>query len=106
MFGPVLHKSFNSYYLDPKKDLFGLNTDTTKVQKMMRYSYPWWTKDGPPTKEGLKDAMIDNFADHNVGGIGIFVFNGNGNFHLKVIVGLKKYTKDPSSQDSPLFSHS
>lgn len=50
--------------------------------------------------------MSDTIVDHNVGEISIFVFDGNRELHLKVIVRLKKYTKDSSSTDSHLFGHS
>ena len=49
--------------------------------------------------------MCDNFADHNTGGIGVWVVGPGRMLQLKSFVGLKKYTSDPSSMSSTLFGH-
>ena len=58
------------------------------------------------SQDKLKLTVSDNFADHNIGAIGMFVMNALGQPKLKLCIGLKKYTKDPSSVDSLLFGHS
>jgi hypothetical protein len=48
--------------------------------------------------------VIDQFTDHAVGGIGVFVNDGDGNPILEVLLGLRKYTRNPRSPTSLLFN--
>lgn len=102
----IFHETHHSYYQYPSKDPFGPNTDADKVSKIQGYAHKWRTKDSPLTTGILVTVVIDHFSDHNIGGIGMFIMNESKELQLKVLVGLKKYTKDPSSKDSTLFSHS
>ena len=86
-------------------DPLGQNNDVSKVAKMARYSHPWRSNDGPETVDDLKQIVSDGFADHNIGGIGMFVMDEDGTPRLRMCVGLKKYTMDPSSMSSKLFGH-
>ena len=62
-------------YKDMNSDPLGRNNDSAKVLKIARYSHPWRTTDAAPAAEALKQIVSDNFADHNVGGIGMFVID-------------------------------
>ena len=77
-----------------------------KIPKILTYSNHWRTTDTLSIHNKLKVTVSDLFIDHNVGGIGIFVVNGNDELCLKLIIGLKEYTRDPSSVDTLLFRHS
>ena len=62
-------------------------------------------KDGVISKAALQQIVSDQFADHNIGGIGVFITKESGTLVLKVLVGVKKYTCDPTSPSSKLFGH-
>ena len=51
----------------------------------------------------MKVTVSDCFANHNVGGIGVFVVDGNSELWFKLVIGLKKYTCDPISVDIIIF---
>jgi hypothetical protein len=52
----------------------------------------------------LTVAVVDRFTDHAVGGICVFVNDGDGNPKLEVLLGLRKYTRNPGSPTSLLFN--
>ena len=49
--------------------------------------------------------IFDAFADHNIGGVGVFVVQDSGEIALKILVGIKKYNSDPSNPSSKLLKH-
>ena len=49
--------------------------------------------------------VSDAFADHNIGGEGVFVVQDLGKIALKILVGIKKYNNDPSDPSSKVLKH-
>ena len=101
----IKHKTYTSLYSDMNSDPMGMNDDASKAEKIAQYSTHWRTDDGPPTIVELKQTVTDHFADHNPGGIVMWVAGPGGIPVLKAMVGLKKYTSDPSCMSSLLFGH-
>ena len=102
----ILHRMFTSLYQDANSDPFRMNNDKAKFGKIAKYICPWRTNKALPSQEELKLTMSDNFSDHNIGANTLFVKNASGEPILKLCVGRKKYTKDPSSVDFLLWGHS
>ena len=71
----ILHKMFGSLYQDANNYPFGMNNDKAKFEKMAKYIFPWRTTEGQLTQDKLNLTVSDNFADHNIGAIGMFVMN-------------------------------
>ena len=86
-------------------DLFGLNTDKEKTNRMTAAYTIWRTQDTPLLPHTWKEAVSDQFADHPIGGVGVFVVQDSGTMVLKVLVGIKKYNSDPSNPSSKLLKH-
>ena len=105
MLTQIDHKTYESYYMDHTLDPYGLNTDPEKTNRLDAAYPPWRTKDVPLTAPALKEVVSDQFADHNVGGVGVFVVQDSGTMVLKVLVGIKKYNSDPSNPFSKLLKH-
>ena len=101
----IEHKTYLSLYKDSSSDPRRKNDDVAKVEKLAKYLHPWRTKDGAILEGELKQIVSDHFADHNIGGIGVWVAGPTTIPVLKAFVGLKKYTSDPSSPFSTLFGH-
>ena len=103
MLTQIEHKSNKSLYKDHSLDPRGMNDDPAKIERLTTYIHPWRTKDGALTKAALQTIVSDQFADHNIGGLGVFFTQESGTSVLKILVGVKKYNSDPSSPSSKLF---
>ena len=79
-----------------------MNDDPEKMNRLAAAYHPWRTKDFPLATPAWKEVVSDQFADHNVGGVGVFVVQDSGTMVLKVLVGIKKYNSDPSNPFSKL----
>lgn len=101
----IEHKNYVSLYKDISLDPMGMNDDPAKVERLAKYLHPWRTKDGAFSKDELKQIVSDQFADHNIWGIGVRVTQSASTRVLIVFVGLKNYTYKPSSLSSKLFGH-
>ena len=101
----IKHKSYTTLFQDPGSDPLGLNEDPEKAERIAKYCTHWRSTDGPPTLLQLRATIIDHLADHMPGGIVVWVTGANGIPEMKAIVGLKKYTSDPSCMTSTLMGH-
>ena len=101
----IKHESYTTLFQDPGSDPLGLNEDPGKAERIAKYCTPWRTTDGPPISVQLKATIIDHLADPTPGGIVVWVTGANGIPEMKAIVGLKKYTSDPSCMSSTLMGH-
>ena len=82
-----------------------MNDNKAKEEKLAKYLHPWRTKDGAILEAELKQIVSNQFADHNIGWIDVWVTQSASIPVLKVFVELKKYTCNPSSLSSTLFGH-
>jgi hypothetical protein len=98
----VEHKTYTSLFSDATCDPFGAGASRTR--SILRYSHAWRTDNNPHTVAELEPLVYDYFADHPIGGIGVFIVDGNAVLRLKVLVGLKKYSRNPRSMDSVLYN--
>ena len=105
MLTKIEHKSYASLYKDISLDPMGMNDDPAKVKRLTKYLHPWRTTDGAISEAALQQIVLDQFANHNIGEIGVFVTQESETPVLKVLIGVKKYTCNPSSPSSKLFGH-
>ena len=75
------------------------------METLAKYLHPWRTSNDVISDLELKFIVSDHFADHNVGGIAVWVTGPAGIPVLKTFVGLKKYIIDPSSPSLTLVGH-
>ena len=101
----IKHKTYSTLFQDMSSDPLGKNEDPGKAEKITKYCTHWRTIDGPPTLLKLKEITIDHLADHTTGGVVVWVLGANGIPIMKAIIGLKKYTSDPSCMSSTLLGH-
>ena len=101
----IKHKTCSTLFQDMNSDPLGKNEDPGKAEKIAKYCTHWRTIDGPPTPVELKEIIINHLANHTPSGIVVWVAGANGIPVMKAIVGLKKYTSDPSCMSSTLFGH-
>ena len=73
MLTKIKHKNYVSLYKDISLDLMEMNDDPAKMERLAKYLHPWQTKDGAILEDELKQIVLDQFADHNLGGIGVWV---------------------------------
>ena len=98
----IEHKTYTSLFKDATCDPFGAGV--ARTNSIHRYTHAWRTDSAPHTVAELEPLVYDFFADHPIGGVGVFVVDGNATLRLKVLVGLKKYSRNPRSIDSVLFN--
>jgi hypothetical protein len=96
------HSSYTSLYSDPRENPFGQGE--TRKPAIQHYIHEWRSDANPMDTATLTIAVVDQFTDHAVGGICIFVNDGDGNPKLEVLLGLRKYTRNPGSPTSLLFN--
>ena len=99
------HKTYNSLYQDHALDPMGLNDDPEKMNRLAVAYHGWRTKDVPLTPNAWKEMVSDGFADHNIGGVGVFVAQDSRKLALKTLVGIKKHNSNPSNPSSKLLKH-
>ena len=92
-------------YQDHGLDPMGLNDDPGKIARLTAAIHHWRTKDDALSKPELQEVVLDQFADHNIGSLGVFVTQDSGTPVLKTLVGIKKYNSDPSNPSSKLLRH-
>ena len=83
----------------------GLNNDPGKMDRLAAAYHGWRSKDAPLSRTDWREMVSDNFADHNIGGVGVFVVQDSEKIALKILVGIKKYNSDPSNPLSKLLKH-
>jgi len=105
MLTKIEHKTYESLYQDHTLDPMGLNDDSEKLNRLTAAFHGWRTKDAPLSDADWKEMVSDDFADHNIGGVGVMVMQDSGKIVLQVLVGIKKYNSDPSNPTSKLLKH-
>ena len=99
------YKTYYSLYQDHTLDPMGLNDDPEKMERLTAAYHGWSSKDAPLTCTDWKEMVLDGFADHNIGGVGVFVVQDLGKIALKTLVGIKKYKSDSYNPLSKLLNH-
>jgi ABC-type transporter Mla MlaB component len=99
-----LHTNYSQLYADASKNPFGMG-EGRKIG-MGHYINEWRSGNAPLDLMALTTSVLDQFTDHPVGGIGIFVTDNNNDLRLQVLLGLRKYTRNPSDLHSILFNQS
>ena len=80
---------------------FGDGAD--RVGPLQRIYHAWRSAAGPPNEADLLELTLNNFDDMNIGAIGVFVKDTDGDLRLRLIHGLKKYPGDIRT-NSPLVN--
>jgi hypothetical protein len=96
------HSTYSTLYGDPRENPFGQGE--SRKPAIQHYIHEWRSVGTPSDTASLTVTVVDQFTDHAVGGIGIFVNDADGNPKLEVLLGLRKYTRNPGSPTSLLFN--
>ena len=99
-----LHTNYSQLYADASKNPFGAGEG--RKEGMGHYINEWRSGNAPLDTATLTTNVLDQFTDHPVGGIGIFVTDAHNDVRLQVLLGLRKYTRNPSDLNSILFNQS
>ena len=96
------HSTYATLYGDARENPFGQGE--SRKPAVQHYIHEWRSEGTPLDKDALNLVVMDQFTDHAVGGICVFVNDGDGNPKLEVLLGLRKYTRNPGSPTSLLFN--
>ena len=99
------HTNYDSLYQDHTLDPMDLNDAPGKTDRLAAAYHGWRSKDVPLSLPDWREMVSDAFADHNIGGVGVFVVQDSGEIALKILMGIKKYNSDPSNPSSKLLKH-